>query len=473
MRATGTDAVVSGSRCIGAVIVGAIVIAGAVAAGGVGRADQQPDNELTFSNGRGVQRTISTAGAIDTNGPFFQELGRNGRACVTCHQPDQAWSITPKGVRERFKVTAGLDPLFRNNDGSNCKGADLSTLKGRRSAFSLLLDKALIRVELQVPEGADFEIVDVDDPYGCNAPLTAASMYRRPLPSTNLGFLSTVMWDGRETVKGQAILADLMTQASNATTGHAEGTPPSHAQLEAIVDFERSLFTSQVQDERAGSLTAGAPRAGPRRLSREPFCVGINDPLSILPVMPGACSEPSHGLNPNVFTLFRAWQDADSPYRRAIARGEQIFNTRPFIIDNVGGLNGRPGDPLPPIQAGTCTVCHDTPNAGNHSVSMPLNLGLTSEALRTPDLPLYTIENRATHERVKTTDPGRAMVSGRWADIGFFKGPILRGLAGRAPYFHNGSAASLDALVEFYDTRFHIGLTPRDKADLVAFLGAL
>ncbi len=74
---------------------------------------------------------------------------------------------------------------------------------------------------------------------------------------------------------------------------------------------------------------------------------------------------------------------------------------------------------------------------------------------------------------MQTTDPGRAMITGRWADIGKFKGPILRALAARAPYFHNGSAATLADVVEFYDTRFALGLTAGEKADLVAFLGTL
>jgi cytochrome c peroxidase len=65
------------------------------------------------------------------------------------------------------------------------------------------------------------------------------------------------------------------------------------------------------------------------------------------------------------------------------------------------------------------------------------------------------------------------MITGRWKDIGKFKGPILRALAARAPYFHNGSAATLEEVVEFYDTRFNIGLTEQEKADLVAFLRAL
>jgi cytochrome c peroxidase len=74
---------------------------------------------------------------------------------------------------------------------------------------------------------------------------------------------------------------------------------------------------------------------------------------------------------------------------------------------------------------------------------------------------------------VKTTDPGRAMITGKFADVGKFKGPVLRGLAARAPYFHNGSAQSLHDIVNFYDTRFNIGFTPREKSDLIAFLNSL
>jgi cytochrome c peroxidase len=71
------------------------------------------------------------------------------------------------------------------------------------------------------------------------------------------------------------------------------------------------------------------------------------------------------------------------------------------------------------------------------------------------------------------TDPGRALITGQCADIGKLKGPILRGLAARAPYFHNGSAATLQDVIEFYDQRFSIGLTDQDKADLAAFLNSL
>jgi cytochrome c peroxidase len=83
------------------------------------------------------------------------------------------------------------------------------------------------------------------------------------------------------------------------------------------------------------------------------------------------------------------------------------------------------------------------------------------------------LHNPATGARQQTTDPGRALITGKWADVGKFKTPVLRGLAARAPYFHNGMAASLDELVDFYDTRFAIGLSMQERRDLIAFLNAL
>jgi cytochrome c peroxidase len=83
------------------------------------------------------------------------------------------------------------------------------------------------------------------------------------------------------------------------------------------------------------------------------------------------------------------------------------------------------------------------------------------------------LKNKATGDTVKTTDPGRALITGSWADIGKVKGPILRGLASRAPYFHNGSAGSLADVLTFYDKRFNIGFTAQEQADLIAFLNAL
>jgi cytochrome c553 len=49
----------------------------------------------------------------------------------------------------------------------------------------------------------------------------------------------------------------------------------------------------------------------------------------------------------------------------------------------------------------------------------------------------------------------------------------LKGVWQHAPYFHNGSAATLEDVVNTYDTRQSLGLTPAQKADLVQYLKSL
>ena len=76
---------------------------------------------------------------------------------------------------------------------------------------------------------------------------------------------------------------------------------------------------------------------------------------------------------------------------------------------------------------------------------------------------MITLQNKTTHEIKKTTDPGRALITGAWKDIGKFKGPVLRGLASRPPYFQNGLAATLGNVLDFYDKRLHIGFTSQER----------
>jgi cytochrome c peroxidase len=88
-------------------------------------------------------------------------------------------------------------------------------------------------------------------------------------------------------------------------------------------------------------------------------------------------------------------------------------------------------------------------------------------------LPEIMVCKKGTNICKTTTDLGQALIDGRFDHVGKIKGPILRGLAGRAPYFHNGSAMTLLDAVNFYDTRFHLNLSEQDKDDLVAFLKTL
>ena len=428
------------------------------------------------------------APTVTATNPFFQSLGTNGRACATCHEPRSAWGVSTDSIQERFDESDGTDPIFRPVDGATCPSDDVSTLAAKRDAYSLLLSKGLIRIFLPLPATQlgttvprDYEITAVTDPYGCtdlssNPPVI--SVYRRPLPSANLHFLTecppgqttcaplSIMWDGRE--------PSLQSQSIDATLGHAQAlNPPTGAQVAQIVNFESDIFDAQEFDFDAGSLHARQASGGPAALSQQNFFIGINDVLS-------------PGFTPVIFTLYTPWENLPPFFfnegRASVARGEILFNSKPITISGVNGLNLFASDPLGANTiVGTCGTCHDSPNVGNHSKKLPINIGIadaTPQVLDVSGLPVFTVKCTETTgplagQTFTVTDLGKALISGSCADVGKVKGPILRGLAARAPYFHNGSAHSFEDVVNFYDQRFGVGFTDQEKADLIAFLQTL
>jgi len=466
-------------------------------------------NLQPFRDTSGYVATYNVAGDFDQTNAFFQSLGTNGRTCATCHQVEQSMGLEVKHVRKLFTATKGKHPLFAPVDGANCPDiADNSD----PASHSALLNNGLIRVGINLPQNAEFNLTVVRDPYDCaittdtKTGMPVVSVYRRPLPAASLRFLSTVMWDGRETIAPlnneatfrQNLVSDLKHQAFDAVMGHAQAdTPPNDEQLTEIVKFEMGLFTAQVSDNRAGPLYAARAKGGPLQLEAQSYYPGANDSLG---------SDP-HGkvFNPKVFDLYANWlpggpggftQEADASVRAAraeIAAGEQLFNTAPLKITGVRGLNDSDELGYPKEITGTCTTCHDSPNVGNHSLPLPLDIGTSRSAehdrdaniaaglaeLSQPDVPLYLITNCSDPQdptrRVAfyTSDPGKGLLTGKCSDVNRIKGPVLRGLAARAPYFHNGSAVNLNELVKFYNKRFQMNLTETHRRELVAFLNTL
>lgn len=468
-----------------------------------------PTAPLPQPNPDGASLTVSRAGYIDMANPFFTPMG-NGRSCASCHSENAGWSVTPSGLAQRFEQSQGADPVFRLVDGANSPTAAVATLDQKRIAYSMLLTKGLIRVGMAMPANAEFTLLRTDDPYGF-ASARELSLFRRPLPSANLAFISSVMWDGRESPSAAtgvncllnarpaqcyaSIDSGLLSQATSAVRGHAEAARElSAADQRAIVDFESGLYAAQSTSNAAGSLLANGAGGGPQALAGTAFYFGIND-------LEAGDYRTQAPFDRNVMTMFGVWRNLAAPpapppppplpgqrnpppapaqpapasaadlARASIARGEALFNNRPFNITQVAGFPQRPGQVQP--QRGSCASCHSAPNTGSHSVPLLLAIGVADGRFRTPDMPLYTLRNNATGETVDTTDPGQAMLTGRWRDIGKMKVPVLRNLSARAPYFHNGSQPDLQGVVRFYDRRFQIGLTPQEMADLGAFLKAL
>jgi hypothetical protein len=471
-------------------------------------------NGTPFFNPGGASQIFSMVDrGIDETGPFFQSLGSNGRSCATCHQPSDGMTVAAANVQARFNQSQGSDPIFRTIDGSNCDhDIDVSTLPGRASAYSLLRTRGLIRIAIAVPSGADYVVTSVNNPYACNE-TNIISQYRRPLPATNLPFLSTVMWDGRESTPltgttkivfnnyPGSLQSDLAHQSLDATVGHAQGdgTRPTAAEQQQIVNFEMALFTAQALSPFNSPLNVGGFNGGPIALATQPFFMSINSSVHALlpngPEQPGGLVTPGDGVfTSNIFNIFDGppgFSQAQS-FRASVTRGQTIFNTRLITITGVAGINddisqgGLVAGGIPSL-TGTCGTCHDTPNVGNHSFPTPLNIGTGDFSATNPSqnmggldvsyLPQITVcqlvNGQPSNNCKTTTDLGQSLIDGKFAHVGKIKGPVLRGLSARAPYFHNGSAQTLQDVVHFYENRFELALSPQDELDLINFLRML
>jgi cytochrome c peroxidase len=472
-----------------------ILLAGCNASPSAGTGAATPvtiPNLQPYLDTTGTLATYTTAGLIDESNPFFAITSANGRTCATCHQPSQGMTITPTAAATLFTSTGGADPLFAAIDGANCP----TVATGDTAGHSLLLNNGLIRIAVTLPANAQFTVTVLHDPYGCAASLSSGqqtvSIYRRPLPVSGLPYLSSVMWDMRETVAAldnagsfsANLTNDLTAQILNAVATHFQnGASPTIAQINAGLAFEQSVFTAQMTDAAAGSLSAGGANGGPTNMAAANYYPGINDAFG---------GDPAGArFNPSVFNLYAAWSGSSNAAQASIARGEVVFNTAPMNITGVRGLNDNAALGNPAVLHGSCGTCHDAPNLGHHSLPLPMDTGVSrltaSETsaqilagvaqLTAPDMPVYQItgctDTTGAPVTYVTTDPGRGLFTGLCADVNRVKIPSLRGLGGHAPYFHNGSATTLIQLVNFYNARFQMGLNPTQKQDLVNFLAAL
>ena len=470
-----------------------------------------------YGNDRGQVGVLNASGRVDTKGhPFFEPIGANGRACVTCHQPADGMALSVRTIRERWQVSSGKDPLFAAVDGMNCPNLPPDDPR----SHSLLLERGLIRVSLPWPparaDGSridpEFTIEVVRDPTGCNtdrvyglaSPNPSISVFRRPRPvantkyTTHQGFgvgafiaksglpTATDPLTGRPTsmnLMADARVPTLAVQAEDAARTHLQMSQRlSAAQLARIVDFEGQVYVAQVSTGGAGSLVEpdGPPAFGPRRLAAgDAGVLGNNTTRYVFPMGGKWQQLPRTGNAP---------QDERSAGRESIARGHDVFMFRTFWIRDSMHLNTVGlGNPT----KRTCATCHGMHMTGMDTANGWMDIGTTNLPWASevplnpwneakPQMPLFRVTCKPELKPhpflgrvIYTQDPGRALISGQCNDVGTIVMQQFRGLAARAPYFSNGSAATLRELVDFYDRRYNIGYSEQEKQDLVNFLGAL
>jgi hypothetical protein len=460
-----------------------------------------------FDSTEGTLGVLNASGPVNTEGhPFFIPLGTNGRACVNCHQPAWGMSVSAAGLAQRWSTSDGKDPVFAAFDGSNCPNLP----QEKESSHSLLLKRGLFRIPLAwPPKNADgsakpveFKIEVVRDPTGCNTSAEyglhsanpTVSVFRRPRPAANLKYvvsggtpivLKTGMLADLDPDTGKPVSMNLMsdareatlkTQAISAIMGHEQAkVSPTRQQLDRIIEFESQVYVSQAAHIFGGPLVepGGPPALGVAALrDHKAGVLGDND------------------YDP-VFGMFNSWKKGNDYYRASVARGADIFMYRQFWIRDTAHINSIGlGNPL----KRTCATCHNAQMTGQDLSAGWVDVGTNtfptwtepstwaeaSPGKDSSDLPVFKItcsRDADPHPYlgrvIYTTDPGRALISGRCADVGSIVMQQLRGLAARAPYFANGSAKTMREVVDFYDRRFDMKLNDQEKEDLVNFLEVL
>jgi hypothetical protein len=442
---------------------------------------------------------------IIKNHPFFRPTGPAGRSCSTCHVPENAMGLSAESLQARWKESGESDPVFAAIDGANCPNVPA----GKATSHSLLLNRGVFRISLPWPprdaQGKpiqpEFEIEVLRDPTGCNTDAQYGlnskdphvSVYRRPRITANLkyilnansyryGFNVKTGFAQPQDPEGQGVasmnlMADarflsLGEQHGGAIKDHMPGAPRlSKEDLNKLVKFTSQIYTAQVEDKIGSSLIEPGGPAG----------LG---PYNLMKADVGFSGE---AIDTPVFQRFDQWRaDPDATgtsdaakFRASVARGQDIFITRTFLVRDVAGINTL-GVGNPAKRA--CALCHNAQMTGHDLAPGWMNIGTTTWpwANDNLDLPLFKLTCRQdvpAHPYlgrvIYTNDPGRALVSGRCSEIGMITMQQFRGLAARAPYFSNGSAKTLREVVDFYDRRFQIGYTEQEKQDLVNFLSVL
>lgn len=157
-------------------------------------------------------------------------------------------------------------------------------------------------------------------------------------------------------------------------------------------------------------------------------------------------------------TYLRSLMSGDSRFDRYVAGDRQALS-----LQEQHGLRLFRG-------RGNCTVCHVGPN-------------FTDEKLHNTGI-AWAPADAGASSTGQFTDEGGAAITGRPSERGAFKTPTLREVARTSPYMHDGSLATLEGVVDFYNRGGRkspsidpemepLGFTDDDQRALVAFLRSL
>ncbi len=416
----------------------------------------------------------------------------NGRACSTCHVPDEGFTLRPASVAARLANTPS-DPLFQALDADDPAAETLQ--------FEAL-KKGLVRVVLKLPDNMD--VIDADGSVITNA--DRSIFVWRAVPSVaDVALSAPYQLDGRE--------ATLQSQAQSAITSHGQGPLLPAWKLDALAAFQERTFSSSrarfasallasgVREEAMPDPEAFMQLSAEEQRGREVYGLACK----------GCHGGASTGRIENR-ALHTALSVALTPEGNVRFAPDATGAPRPVHVE-------RPGVEFMNAGFGAATYVGQIGIAPSFNASIPLpryRFRFYADATRSKplvDLPPKPVTQSGSPFDLRpqldangapivgpnlipqafTTDPGRAAITGDPADFEAFEVPQLRGIAHTAPYFHDNSRETLRDVVDEY-SRFLLpfleplalpthppeqpggrpeALSPQQKTDLLEFLKRL
>jgi len=435
-----------------AIVTAGLGLAGAVLSTCAGRAIAQVQNGRAILAGERPACDDQPCDAVARGSAAFmrrrfEQLGGNGRACADCHMPSEGFQLSPSAARTRFdelmeKRThdeSADDPLFRPVDAD-----DFRVNGDAASDYSNLVENGLIRITIPLP--ANVRLIDPRTDQPSNE--TFVDLWRAVMPVPNVSITGAdglnPVWppDVRSPILGQdpygpnrqggyqhdARFATLQEQARGALIAHAQVTvEPPQRLLDDLAAFQQTLFSSPGVKQLADAIASGGTFPDP------------DPPLNELEMhgkalFNQACAQCHGGtLHPSTSTPDATLTTVVAP----IARYHNIRTACPRPDTDVGQTSPDGFTPCPDRLA---------------------------RNVRTYQI---TVGNAIT--RVKTSDPGRMLLTGQPGDVGIMDVTNLRGIAKTAPYFHNNSAATLEEVIDHYVAFFKrvIRLNPRPRLPVI------
>jgi cytochrome c peroxidase len=351
----------------------------------------------------------------------LNQIGGNGRACADCHMPSESFQLSPAAARSRFDALQAQrehnqnadDPLFRPVD------ADDFRVNGENASdFSNLVENGLVRVTMPLP----LNVRLIDPVTGQPTDETSVDLWRAVMPVLNVAITGpdgvAPIWpppaQAREPIMGQdpngpnrqggyqhdARFSTLQEQARGALFAHAQvSVEPPAQMLDDLAAFQQTLFSSSGVDLLAKAILSGS-----------------------------------------------TFPDPDPELNELEQRGKTVFN-RACAQCHGGTLH--PGGSTP-------EAAIVRPIVRYHNIQTPCPRPATDGLAPCPErlarnARTYRITRAdGSFQFVTSSDPGRLLLTGQPADLGVMDITQLRGISRTAPYFHNNSAATLEAVLDHY-----------------------